>query len=228
MSDKRRRFLVIGLGHFGWWVAETLYARGHDVIAIDRDGDRVDRAADHVTLGVVGDASEPEVLEQAGIDGVEAAVVSTGNDLASSILSVLALKDAGITEIYVKVTSRRAARALEAFHVTETIFPERDSAERLAQRIGSKTVLDYLPLAEGYSIQEIAVPDAWLGQSLAELDLPARQGIQVVAILDVLTDTFTVVPDARRKLTESDVAVVLGKDEVVARILGRAVEGDAF
>jgi len=228
VGKNKRRFLVVGLGHFGWWVAETLHARGHEVIAIDRDGERVDRAADHVSLGVVGDATQPDVLRGIGIEGVEAAVVSTGNDLASAILAVLALKDVGIGQIYVKVTSRRAARAVEAFDVTETIFPEREAAERLAQRIGSKTVLDYLPLAEGYSIQEIVVPDSWIGQSLAELDLPTREGIQVVAILDVLTDTFTVVPDAHRRLTESDVAVVLGKDDVVARILGHALEEDAF
>jgi len=215
---------VLGLGHFGWWVAQTLGDRGHEVIAIDRDGDRVDRAADHVTLGVVADATDPKVLRETGADGVEAAIVSTGDDLASSILAVLALKDVGVKDIYVKVTSRRAARALEAFHVTETIFPERDSAERLARRIGSKTVLDYVPLAEGYSIQEIAVPDSWIGRSLAELDLPAREGIQVVAILDVLSDELTVVPDSHRKLTESDVAVVLGRDDVVARILGRALD----
>lgn len=228
MSKKTRRFLVVGLGHFGWWVAETLHARGHEVIAIDKNGDRVDRAADHVNLGVVGDATRPDVLSEVGVEGVEAAVVSTGNDLASSILTVLALKDVGITEIYVKVTSRRAARAVEAFDVTETIFPEKDSAERLAQRIGSKTVLDYLPLAEGYSIQEVVIPDSWIGHSLAELDLPTQHGIQVVALFDVLTDEFTVVPDSQRRLTESDVAVVLGKDEMVERILGRAVEGDAF
>ena len=219
---KKRRILIVGLGHFGWWVARSLHELGHEVVAIDRDESRVDRAVDFVTLGVAGDATVPTVLRKAGGPGAQAAIISTGTDLASAILCVQALQDLGIEEIYVKVTSRRAGRAIEAFGVTEIVFPEREAAHRLAHRIGTKTVLDYIPLIEGYSIQEIAIPDAWIGHSLDELRLPQEHGIQVVALIDVLTRDVVVVPDPRRPLRESDVAVVLGRDEVVARMLTRA------
>lgn len=222
MKSRTRRFVVVGLGHFGWWVARSLHASGHEVLAIDIDGQRVDRAAGQVSVALVGDATDALFLHNTGAAGADAAVVSTGTDLAAAILSVLALKDLGITEIYVKVTSRRSARALDAFGVTETIFPEREAAHRLAHRIGSKTILDYIPVAAGYSIQEIAIPDAWLGRSPAELQLPRRHGIQIVAVFDLLSGTFLMIPDPDRKFTESDVAIVLGKDEVVAEILREA------
>jgi len=225
MKPKQRRILVVGLGHFGWWAASSLHALGHDVVAIDRDESRVDLAGDVVSLGVAGDATRPELLRQIGAEGAEVALISTGNDLASAILCVQALKDLDIDEIYVKVTSRRAARAIEAFGVTETVFPEREAAHRLAQRIGTKTVLDYIPLTAGYSIQEIAIPDAWIGHSLDELRLPQLHGIQVVALIDVLSGEVQMVPDPQRPLTESDVAVVLGRDEVVAAMLRRAGSG---
>ncbi len=214
-----KRFLVVGLGHFGSWVARTLYELGHEVIAVDRDGEVVDRYAEMVTRGVVGDASDRRLLDEIGADEVDAAVISMGEDLATSILVTLALRDLGLTEIYVKVTSYDAARALEAIGVRETVFPEQDAAKRLAHSIASQSVLNYVPLAEGYSIQEVAIPDEWLGRSLRELALPHRHGIQVVAIYDVLTQTLRVVPDPDQPLKESDIAIVAGKDETVAKIL---------
>lgn len=217
-----QRFVVVGLGHFGGWAARSLYAQGHDVIAIERNPHLVDRFHQHVTRAVAGDATDVDVLRQVGAGGADAAIVSTGEDLATSILATLALRDLGVKDIYVKVTSAEAARALETFDVRETIFPEREVADRLAHRITSKSVLQYVPLAPGFSIQELAIPDGWLGKTLRELALPTTFGIQVVALQDVLAGSLEVVPDPDRPLRESDVAIVAGKDETIRRVLLRS------
>jgi trk system potassium uptake protein TrkA len=120
---------------------------------VDKNGRLVDRAVDQVDVAVVGDATDREFLRKVGAESADAAVVSTGDDLAASILTILALRDLGIRDIYVKVNSQEASRAVEAFNVTETIFPEREVANRLAHRMDTKTVLDYVPIAPGYSIQ---------------------------------------------------------------------------
>lgn len=222
MGGYMKRFLVIGLGHFGSWAAKALYAKGHDVIAVDTNAELVDRHADDLTRGVVGDATDPELLKRIGADSVDAVIVSTGEDLAASILATLALRDLGLSEIYVKVTSTAAARAVEALNVRATVFPERVAAERLAQHIVSTAVLDYVPLGNGYSIQQIAIPDGWLGKSLRELELPRVHGIQIVALLDMLTGSLNVVPDADAPLKDSDVAIVAGPDEKIAELLQRS------
>jgi trk system potassium uptake protein TrkA len=182
----------------------------------------VDRFRNAVTAAVAGDATDRDLLRQVGAAEADAAIISTGEDLATSILATLALRDLGVKEIYVKVGSPEAARALEALDVRETIFPEREVADRLAHRITSKTVLQYVPLAPGLSIQELAIPDAWLGKSLRELALPATFGIQVVALHDMLVDSFEVVPDPDRPLRDSDVAIVAGKDESIQNVLAQA------
>lgn len=215
-----KRFLVVGLGHFGLWVASELDALGHEVIAVDRDAKVVDRHADVATRCVVGDATDRRLLEEIRADNVDAAIVSTGEDLAAGILVALALGDLGLREIYVKVTSPEAARAVESMKIREAIFPAREAATRLAHRLASRSVLNYMPLAEGYSIQEVAIPEPWLGRTLRQLALPQRHGIQVVAIYDVLTSTMQVVPDPDQPLKESDVLIVAGKDDGVAEILG--------
>lgn len=214
-----KRFLVVGLGNFGSWAAHALYAQGHEVIAVERRGELVDCYADQVSRGVVGDGSDRDLLEEIGAGEADAAVISTGGDLATSILATIALKDLGVEDIYVKVTSREAARALEAFDVRETIFPEREVADRVAHHIVSTTVLDYISLTDHHSIQEIAIPESWLGKTLKELALPQEFGIQVVAIYDVLTDTMDVVPDPDDPLKDSDVAIVAGRDEKVRAML---------
>jgi trk system potassium uptake protein TrkA len=220
-----QRFVVVGLGHFGGWAARALYALGHDVIAIERSPELVDRFRGHASMAVVGDATDRALLRELGAADANAAIVSTGGDLATSILATLALRDLGVKDIYVKVTSPEAARALEAFDVRETIFPEREVADRLAHRITSKSVLEYIPLGTGFSIQELAIPDGWLGKSLRELALPASHGIQVVALHDVLSGTFEVVPDPDRLLRDSDVAIVAGKDEAIQGVLAKARGG---
>lgn len=213
-----KRYVVIGLGRFGSWVARTLYEAGHDVIAFDRNPALVDAYTHLVTRCIAADAGDVEVLRRGGVEGVEAAVVSTGEDLAASILAILALRDLGVKTIYAKVTSARAAQALDRFEITEMIFPEKEAAERLARRLISTTVLDYMPIGDGYSIQQTAVPDAWVGRSLRDLQLPKRFGVQVVGLHSMITAQWTVPPDADVPLTESDVALLAGSEETLGRL----------
>lgn len=216
-----KRFVVVGLGNFGSWVARALHAEGHEVLAVERRADLVDKYADGVGRGVVGDGTDRGLLEELGAGEADAGIVSTGGDLAASILACQALKDLGVEDLYVKVTSQEAARVLETLGVTETIFPEREVAYRLAHRLPSKTVMGYIPLAGEHSIQELAIPDAWIGHSLRDLALPTEHGIQIVALYDVLSGELDVVPDADRPLRESDVAIVVGADETIAELVER-------
>ena len=220
-----KRYAVIGLGAFGSWVARTLTRSGHDVISIDRDGERVDRFAHEVARSVVGDAADVLVLRKNGVADVDAAVVSTGDDLAASILTVLALKELSVPRVIVKVPSMESARALEHFDV-EVVFPDREAAERLAYTLGSSGVLEYLALGKEHSIQEIGVPYLWIGKSLRELALPSTEGIQVVALYDALTGEWDAVPAADRVITDSDVAIVAGSTNRIEQLLRRKIKPD--
>ena len=213
-----RRIVVVGLGNFGGWLCRTLVELGHEVIAVDRDGARIDRFAEWTTRAVHGDATDPLVLERAGAARANAAVLATGDDLASTILATLALRDLGVREIYAKVTSQSEARALEALDVTEAIFPEREAGIGLAHRLVSRGVLGYLALAPGISIQEIAIPSGWIGRSLRELAPRDQLGIQVVGVRCSLSGKVTVPPDPSAPFKDSDAAIVAGPDQVLHRL----------
>jgi trk system potassium uptake protein TrkA len=212
-----KRFVVIGLGNFGASAAEALHAAQHDVLAVDTTEAAVDRIAPFVSRAVVGDGRSAKTLERVGAKGADAGVVSTGDDITASILSMLALRDLGVREVYVKVVSEDHARVMNKLGATETIFPERDSAQRLATRIVSSAILNYVRLGTGFSIQEMAVPDRWIGRCLLDLQLPERHRISVIAVHDVLTDVMAPVPDPSAPLKESDTLLVAGRDEDLAR-----------
>lgn len=211
--SRHKRFIVIGLGNFGAGVAESLHAKGHDVVAVDKDESTVDSMGPRVTRAAVGDGTQKSVLERLGGDEADAAIVSTGDDLAAAVLATMALRDLGVADIYVKVISTEHARIMEQLGVSETIFPERESAIRLSERIVSTETLDYIRLGKGFSVRELAVPDEWIGRSLRDLELPKEHRVSVLAVHDVLNDEFTPVPDPDAPLKESDTIFVAGADK---------------
>lgn len=203
------RFVVVGLGHFGSFLAKRLYELGHEVIAIDTREHLVDTHGPFVTRALVGDATHKDVLDEAGADGADAAIISTGDNLGASILSLLALRDLRVKEIFVKVQSIEHARIAEALGATDTVFPEMLSATNLAQRITSGRLIHYTAYGDQFGIQEMAVPQSWNGKSLHALKLPQDHQIQVVAIHDNLQDTITI-PDPARPLLPSDTLLIAG------------------
>jgi trk system potassium uptake protein TrkA len=212
-----KRFVVIGLGNFGSSVAESLHSKGHEVIAVDPNELAVDRIAPFVSRAAVGDGRSIQVLEKIGVRQADAGVVSTGDDITASILATMVLHDLQVRDVYVKVISRDHARVMQRIGVTESIFPERESALSLGTRMSGTALLNYVQLGTGFSLQEMAVPQAWNGKTLRELELRRRYSISVVAVHDVLTDLISATPDPDAPLKDSDAILVAGKDEDLAR-----------
>lgn len=213
-----KRVLVVGLGNFGTGVAESLHRAGHQVVVLDADPGPAERLAAILPRVVVGDGTEVEALERAGAREADAAVVATGDDVTASLLATLALRDLGVREIHVKVSSDLHARILATLDLAASVFPERESAHLLAKRLSRRTILNYVELGPGFSAQEMAVPSAWVGRTLRQLELPRRHNVAVVAVRDVLADRYAPVPDPDAPLKESDTLLVAGLDEHLERV----------
>ena len=215
-----KRFVVIGLGNFGASAAEALHRQGHEVIAVDPRAEAVDRIAPHVTRAAVGDGRSIDVLDRIGARGAAAGVVSTGDDIAASILATMALRDLGVNEVFVQVVSRDHARVMERIGANETVFPERDNGLALASRLSGSAILNYVRLGTGFSMQEMAVRDEWIGKSLRELELRRHYVITVIAVHEILEDRIISTPDPDMVLKGSETLLVAGRDEDLARAAG--------
>jgi trk system potassium uptake protein TrkA len=213
-----KRVVVIGLGIFGSQLARQLYESGLDVVAVDKNRDVVQKIKDYCTKAVLADASDMEVLESIGIAEDDIVVISFGEDLSASTLLTLHLKELKVKTIIVKVPNEDHKRILLRVGASEAIIPEREMANKVARGIISPNVLEYLPIADDYTIVELAPPTTFIGKTLSELDLRKRFQLQVIAIRDVLTDKLQLVPRASSILKDSDVLVIIGKEEDIRRV----------
>jgi trk system potassium uptake protein len=209
---------VIGLGKFGFHVAKSLHEAGHEVLAIDSDPENVNLIADYTSKAVVLDARDKERLEALGIRDFDVVIVSLGERVDVSALVSLHLKELGVKRLITKAGSDDHRKLLELIGVDEVIFPEREVAVRLAQRLSSPNLLELVNLGSDYGIQEIAPPESFIGKTLQALELPHRMGIQVLAVRDALPHAVQVNPGADFVIKESDSLLLLGHNQDLAKI----------
>jgi trk system potassium uptake protein TrkA len=214
------KFVIIGLGNFGHYLARSLFEEGKEVIGVDRNKERVQRLQEFCSYAVVGDATDKSILESIGIEEKDTVIVSLGDNISASILVTLYLKDLDIQNIQVKIISEDHGRALEKIGATEVIFPERDLAKKMAKSLTSPNLLDYLPLTEEYAIAEIAPPKEFIGKTLAELHLRSKYHITILAVRGLVPETITMNPGAGFTVKDSDILIGLGKPEDIEKIRG--------
>lgn len=212
------RFLVVGLGNFGASVATSLHQMGHEVAAVDLDPRRTEHVAALLGKVLAGDGTDLALLDRLDARQADTAIVSTGDDVSASVLTAIALRDLGVTDIHVKVISDLHARILGKVGVSDTIFPERESAQYLAHRVGNRAILRYVELQPGLAAQEMTVPQRWVGRSLRDLELPRRYGITVIAVRDREGGALSQSPDPKEPLQESSTVLLAGDDEALARV----------
>ena len=204
----KEQFIVIGLGRFGTSVAETLYALGNDVLAVDIDEEAVQNIAERVTHAVQVDANDEVSLRALGIGNFDVAIISIGSDIQANILSTLLVKEMNVKHIITKANNAMHAKVLYKIGANRVIFPERDMGIRVAHNLCSSNILDYIELSPDFSIAEIVTPKEWEGHSLKELDLRVRYSVNVVAIKR--DDNIEVSPAADEVIQEGDIIVAIG------------------
>ena len=180
-----RQFVVVGLGRLGISMVGTLDSLGHEVLAIDKRDDVIQRLAEelpNVHL-VVTDATDEATVRGLNVEGFDAAAVMIGeNHVEACILATATLKEVGVPRIVARATGGIHARVLEKVGADRVIQPEREIGEQLARTMASPVLLDYVDLGEDEALIEAQVPRAWLDKSLSELDLSQKMGLTVLAL----------------------------------------------
>lgn len=219
---RKKHICVIGLGQFGMELAREL-AKDCEVLALDLNEDLVYAVADDVQRALVVDARDYASLKQVVTADFDEVIVSLGESLESSILCTLHLKKIGIKMIRAKVISEDHAAILHSLGVQEVIFPERETAWRLAVQIMNPNLLDYIPLEAGYRVMDVAPPNSFYGRSLLDLELRQRYGVFVIAVKELVPERFIFLPDPNFVVKPSDILVMIGREEALAQLQERAV-----
>lgn len=212
-----RSFAVIGMSSFGFFLARELAKEGVEVMAIDLDEEKIEKIKYLVPKAVIADATDRTALETLGLDEIDGVVVSLGQ-IESSVLTTLHLKELKIGRIIAKALSEDHGRILTMVGATEVIFPEKDMALKVARTLTHENILDHVPLAEGYSIVEIAPPSSFKQKSLGELNLRRFYGVQIIVVKETVPEKVVLVPTADYVIKESDILVIMGKDDDLKKI----------
>jgi len=216
----KKHYAVIGLGRFGFSVAKTLAKYDAEVIAIDSEEERVKKAADFVTYAVQLDAIDEKALRSVGVQNVDTAIVSIGENIEASILVVMLLKELGIRNIIAKAVTTLHGKVLQNLGVNRIIFPERDMAIRVAHSLIRPSVLEQLELSQEYSIVELPTPDNLIGKTLKDTQLRTRYGVNLIAIKrkvttekGIIKDSWNVNPLPTDTIEKEDILVLIGLNE---------------
>ncbi|EDL65042.1 potassium channel family protein [Bacillus sp. SG-1] len=211
----KKEFVVIGLGRFGGSIVRSLAEQDLEVMAIDKEEDKVNQFASIASHAVVADTTDESVLKSLGIRNFDHVIVAIGDDIQSSILTTLMLKEIGVSNITVKAQNDYHEKVLRKIGANHVVHPERDMGRRIAHNIVSNNVLDYLELSDEHSIVEIKANESINGNSLIDLDIRAKYGINIVAIKrgkDILVS-----PQADEQIRTGDILIVIGADSDITR-----------
>ncbi len=211
-----RSFAVLGLGRFGREMALQLARSGGDVLAVDRDRKTVEEIADQVTRAVSADLRNRDAMQELGVAECDEVILSVGSDLAVSVLTVMNLKALGVKHLICKAYDEVHREVLLKLGADQVLIPEQEFAVRLAARLISPRIRDYIQLTEDCSIEEISVPEKWVGKTLSELSIRNRYGVNVITIRR--GEQVIASPRAEDQIEDGDILLLLGEEKDLASV----------
>ena len=206
--------VVVGLGRFGGAVAESLTRLGHEVLAIEENLSLVQSWSDRLTHVVQADSSNIEALRQLGVADFQHAVVGIGSDIEASVLTVLALTELGVPDIWAKAVTTNHGKILEKTGAHHVVYPEAAMGERVAHLVTGK-MIDFIEFDDDFAIVKTRPPREAVGKTLAESQLRSRHGVTVVGVKRPREDFTYAKPDTL--VVEGDLLIVSGPTQKVER-----------
>lgn len=217
----KKQVVIIGLGHFGASLANSLSQIGHEVLGLDIDERKVQSVAPQITHAIQADATDENVLNELGIRNFEIAVVAVGNDIQSSVLSVVLLKSLGLPYVIARATNKSHGEILRKIGADKVVFPEEDAGNRLAHEIQLRNVSDYLPVTSKYGIVSIDAIEEIVGQTLTDLGAGPKGRESIAVVLIQRGNEVIITPSMTEIVKPGDKLIVAGSDEKLEAFLTR-------
>lgn len=211
-----KSILIIGLGRFGRHMARKFTEQGHSVLAIEKNSEVADNCIDIVRDIQIGDARSELFIESLGVSNFDLCVVAIGDDFLSSLEITVLLKDYGAKYIIARATRDVYRNLLLRNGADYVVYAEREMAERLAIRFGSKNVYDYMKLGEDFEIFEIDTPSGWHGRTILEKQVRSKYGITILATKQ--GNSVTPSPSPSYVFNGQDTLIVLGTNAQIDRL----------
>lgn len=210
-----KSILLIGVNRFGSLLANQFSKHGHEIMAIDKNEDRVNAILPVVTDAQIGDSTNEAFLRSLGVNNYDVCIVTIGGDFQSSLETTSLLKELGGKMVVSRADRDVQAKFLLRNGADEVIIPEKQIAQWAAIRYGSEHVLDYLKIDDDHAIYEVPVPKDWIGKSIAKMDVRKKFGINILGVKENGKMNLSVTPET--VLSGDKSILVLGKQRAIEK-----------
>ena len=215
---RKKQFVVIGIGRFGFSVATSLYRAGYDVLAIDKDLEKIEEISTEVTHALALDATDEKALFSVNISDYDTAIIAIGGSIQESLLVTLLVKDAGISDIICKGQGVLHGKLLRKIGARRVVLPEQEMGYRLANNLKFQSLFDYIEISRGSSIAEFTAPKEWINKTIGEIDIRAKHEVILIGIKKSPDCEMNVDINANTIIKENDLLILLGRDDRLCRI----------
>ncbi len=210
-----KSILLIGTNRLGSLLAREFHKLGHQVMAVDKDEDRINGVLPFVTDAQIGDSTNAAFLRSLGVGSFDACIVTIGGDFQSSLETTSLLKELGGKLVVARADREVQAKFLLRNGADEVISPEQQVAEWAAIRYASDHVLDYVKLDEDHAIFEVAVPKEWDKNSIEQINIRKQYGINILGVREEGRMNLSVTPET--VLSNNMTILVLGEKRAIQR-----------
>lgn len=211
-----KSILIIGLGRFGTYMAKKFTELGNHVMVLDTDEEKVNEILPYVTSAQIGDATKTAVLNGLGIDNFDLCAVCMGENFQGSLEATSLLKEGGAKYVLSRASTEIQAKFLMRNGADEVIFPEKQTAERLAVRYSADNIFDYIQLTPEYAIYEIPTPRGWEGKTIRDKNVRAKYNLNILGVKR--GETLTPLPDADHPFSTKERLIVMCRKEDIEKI----------
>ena len=209
--------LLIGLGRFGKHTAMKLAELNHEVMAIDKNEERVNDVLPYVTNAQIGDSTNEEFLQSLGIRNFDLCIVAIGDDFQSSLETTSLLKELGAKFVVSRAARDVHAKFLLRNGADDVVYPERQLAKWTAIRYSSDLIFDYIEIDDDNAIFEISPPKAWINKTVGKLDIRRKYNINVMDVRKNGKLDLSITPDTY--ITGDETILILGKSSDIQKSL---------
>lgn len=211
----KKSVLLIGLGNFGMWIAQTLHELGHEVMAVDIDEERVNAALPYVTNALIGDSTNQSFLSSLGVNNFDVCIETIGNNFQNSLETTSLLKELGGKMVVSRANREVQAKFLLRNGADEIVNPEKQIAKWTAIRYTSNHILDYIQLDDNHAIFEVKLPSDWIGRTVNQIGIRQKFGINIMAIKKDGQMNLSIAPDT--VLEQGQTLLVLGEHKAIQK-----------
>ena len=174
--------LIIGAGQFGTHIAKRMEELRCEVMVVDINEDAINQIMPYVTDAKIGDGTNEEFLRMLGVNDYDVCFVTLGRHFQTSLETTSLLSELGAKKVISRATNDVQMKFLLRNGADEVVYPEKQTAVRIATKYAYDSILDYFHLDNDIYIYEVKAPKDWFGRTLAQIDIRKKYKINILSI----------------------------------------------